>query len=127
MLRAVILKHFLPDGTWHYDWLIEQAGVSHDHRLLALRCQSRPDLVDTPFEALRVPDHRVHYLTYQGAVSNDRGVVQRVASGQVQGLAITPESIETQVRWGNLTICYLANRVEGQPGLWRFTQRNMDS
>ena len=81
-VRTVILRHTLPDGSWHYDWLVERAGLA---LVPTWRTgQIRPD--DTAmesFEAERIGDHRALYLDYEGEVSGGRGEVERVASGAV--------------------------------------------
>ncbi len=82
--RMVLLRHTRPDGSWHYDWLIEQA---HAPALKAFRVAVR---IDDPacvvFDAQPLPDHRRIYLTFEGPLvpgpmGEDRGEVQRIASG----------------------------------------------
>jgi len=80
-LRTVLLRHELPGGTSHWDWMIQRRADS-DSPLLTFR-------VDTPtnpfslaaFEAGVLPDHRSLYLDYEGPLSNSRGTVTRVAHG----------------------------------------------
>ena len=46
-----------------------------------------PGALPASFEQLgirRLPDHRIDYLEYEGPVSNGRGTVQRVDSGEYQ-------------------------------------------
>ena len=78
--RAVLLRHVLPDGSEHFDWLFERATGSG---LLAFRVNERLDLGDTAsLLAERIADHRAEYLTYEGPVSGDRGHVKRLAAGR---------------------------------------------
>lgn len=85
----VLLRHDLPSGDWHFDWLLERPGRP-DAPLVSFRTLSRPDLDAGPLRATRTPDHRRAYLTYEGEVSGDRGRVSRIASGVVLALDESP-------------------------------------
>lgn len=74
---TVLLRHSLPDGSWHHDWMIDPG----DQRpLLTFRTVALLPEADR-FEAERIADHRRVYLTYEGPLSGGRGEVERVASG----------------------------------------------
>lgn len=76
---TVLLRHDLPDGTGHFDWLLECPGREG---LMTFRVSERIDLPGCRgFEAVRVADHRRAYLTYEGPISEGRGVVARAAQG----------------------------------------------
>ncbi|MBM4109528.1 MAG: hypothetical protein FJ255_12095 [Phycisphaerae bacterium] len=104
--RAVILRHALPDGSWHRDWLIEPpdlpARPSDDDSadLVAFRLPPGATPPGDPgapaFECERLPPHRRRYLRYRGPLSGNRGTV-------------APEA-ELLVRWESLT--------ESQGVLW---------
>lgn len=87
MGQWVLLKHDLPDGSWHHDWMLERddtgAGGSTSS-LLSFRLH--PELTWPPsgggwFRADQIADHRREYLTYEGPVSGGRGRVSRVCRG----------------------------------------------
>lgn len=85
MTRTVLLRHDLPDGSSHLDWLIERPGCTDEHRLIAFRLTEPPDCsASSEFLGTRLPDHRAHYLEYEGTISGDRGRVTRVAAGQAR-------------------------------------------
>lgn len=100
----VLLRHDLPDGSWHYDWLLEPASAAAapggpDARvLLAFRVAKRLD-VDPPreFPAERLPDHRRLYLDYEGEIAGGRGRVTRVAAGTCRTIGVvsagTPQAL----------------------------------
>lgn len=121
MHRCVVLLHTLPDGSSHFDWLIDQPHMPQEHRLLAWRCVHRPDAINAPFQAHQMPDHRAHYLTYEGPLSNNRGQVQRVAQGEVIMLIAEPDHADLTIRWANSTVRYLGNRTPDGPDQWGFT------
>lgn len=131
MPRAVILRHDLPDGTWHYDWMIERSipdleprpGSGPERRLLTFRLDPAPtpppaDPGGGPFEAVRLPDHRARYLEYEGPVSSDRGRVTRVASGPGRVLLDTPEEVVMACTLAGVARRFRARR-DAASGVWR--------
>lgn len=113
MGRTVLLRHDLPDGSWHYDWLISPplpptTPPSLEPRgLICFRVRDRIDSAEVrQFRAERLADHRAMYLDYAGPVSGGRGTVTRLAEGkmkvEVEGegeLVVTGELGEAQGRW----------------------------
>lgn len=84
--QFVILRHELPSTSArgsHWDLMLENQGVLLTWELPNLP----PGPLPASFEQLgirRLPDHRIDYLEYEGPVSNGRGTVQRVDSGEYQ-------------------------------------------
>ena len=85
--QTVILRHQLPDGSVHYDWLL---AIDHPATkpLMSWRCVKRPDFVRVGgvVSVQRMEDHRPIYLEYEGPISGDRGSgsggsVERLAEG----------------------------------------------
>lgn len=123
MPRTVVLRHDLPDGSHHYDWLIEPADESqssgpgvdpHDpdaRVLIAWRLPAPPheSTGSTPI-ATRLPPHRRLYLDYQGPIAGDRGEVRLVASGRAEILADEPARFVAR-----LTVGDQGFEVEGSP------------
>ena len=58
---------------------------------------------ETLIEAEQLPDHRIAYLEYEGAVSNDRGVVSRVESGTYEVLYKSDEIFDARLTSRRLT------------------------
>lgn len=103
MLPTVVLHHQFPDdhplGPSHYDWLLDPGGEP-EHRLIAFRLTRRPDSPGwTRLDADRLPDHRAFYLTHQGPVSGDRGVVTLIARGRCELLRIEPDLLEARIEF----------------------------
>ena len=74
-LRYVVLRHEgIPSP--HFDLMFETSPGS---ALATWRSDSWPPRGNEPLT--RLPDHRSHYLSYEGPVSGDRGHVTRVAAG----------------------------------------------
>jgi hypothetical protein len=91
-MRMVLLRHELPDGTGHFDWMVESSPAGG---LITFRVGVRIDLPEsTQFDAEPIGEHRREYLDYEGPVSGDRGTVVRVAIGTVEYAREEPSRIE---------------------------------
>lgn len=92
--RFVLLKHTLPPDSSresHWDLMFElKTG------LLTLELQALPEDSDrqqeTCLAAIRLPDHRLHYLDFEGEVSEHRGFVSRKAAGNYHEASTTAQS-----------------------------------
>jgi hypothetical protein len=127
--KTVILRHELPDQSVHFDWMIDQPSLTCEHRLFTWSCQIRPDCLHTDhdgiskgFFALQLPDHRAHYLTYEGLISKNRGSVTRVATGLVKKFTVAEESIILSVQWDKSTLTYSAHLNDPESRSWRISQ-----
>lgn len=120
-MRTVILRHTLPDGSWHHDWLVERADLA-----LVPTWRTGHHRPDDPtsesFEAERIGDHRAVYLDYEGEVSGGRGSVQRLATGTIieteGGTQWGKDSIVLSADFDGRVVGFVGRAVEG--GLWRF-------
>ena len=90
--RFVLLRHDLPPDSSrasHWDLMIEIGEILRTWELTSLahlHQASQFETIDCDEVDLRpiarpLPDHRLAYLDYEGPVSNNRGVVQRMAMG----------------------------------------------
>lgn len=85
ILRTTLLRHDLPDGSSHFDWLIER--TPDEPRLLTVRLETNPLATHTwPISGQQLPDHRRLYLDYEGPISGDRGAVSRIAHGTLRSI-----------------------------------------
>jgi len=114
MNRFVLLKHDTPldhPKRSHWDLMLE----SGDH-LRTWTLWEFP-IVDQPNIAVRDFDHRLHYLDYEGPVSNDRGTVRQVDRGTYRDFQQT----ESEVRFtlagvklnGNLRLVVQISNLNG--------------
>jgi DNA polymerase Ligase (LigD) len=83
--RFAILEHDYPHP--HLDLLLENGEAALTWRLP----------VDWPhgltLNATQLPDHRLHYLTYSGPVSGNRGNVTPRDRGRIVSLILTPDEV----------------------------------
>ncbi|HWB18981.1 MAG TPA: hypothetical protein VG711_01680 [Phycisphaerales bacterium] len=82
-VRTVVLRHELPDGNEHYDWLIA-SGTEEGSPLVTFQCARSVQEVEKSAELERIADHRWVYLEFEGEISGNRGSVRRVAEGNVE-------------------------------------------
>jgi hypothetical protein len=74
MPRFVILEHDHPE--LHWDLMLEAGTTLRTWRLLRA-----PQAPGEPIDAVALPDHRPHYLDYEGPVGSGRGTVKRWDAG----------------------------------------------
>jgi hypothetical protein len=87
--RFALLRHTLPDGSAHFDLLIEHP--EHE-RVPTWRLAENP--VDhAAVAAERIADHRPVYLDYAGPVSGDRGHVDQIDAGTATWEAFAAEHV----------------------------------
>lgn len=97
MDATVVLVHRLPDGSEHFDWLLQRPTGGP---LITFRLTSRPDLAPPwNLAAERLPDHRDAYLTYEGELSANRGHVARVARGECRITLDRPDLLRAAIRF----------------------------
>lgn len=74
MPRFVILEHDYPERHW--DFMVESGEV-----LWTWRLPEPPAVGREPMAAVRIADHRLAYLEYEGPISGGRGSVHRWDEG----------------------------------------------
>jgi len=73
--------------------MLEKEGVLHTWRLNLLPGNA-------PFLAEKIHDHRLEYLEYEGPVSNNRGIVKRMDTGDYEIIADTESFMIIQLLGG---------------------------
>lgn len=124
MGECVILRHTLEDGSWHWDWMFARggsAGLDEDVRaLVTFRVDGRPDDAGcAEFGALRLADHRVRYLRFEGEIGRGLGRVDRVARGEVDLDEEGSEKMVVRVRFDGRERRWRGERVEGERWVFR--------
>jgi hypothetical protein len=98
--RTVQLRHHLPDGSDHVDWMLAR-DEPPESPLVTFRLARRVDEL-APADHLpaeRLPDHRTRYLTYEGPISGDRGCVSRITSGSIRAWIEVDGGWELELEW----------------------------
>jgi hypothetical protein len=121
MPRFVLLYHDCPPRLGkpsHWDFMLEDEGV-----LLtwALAEQPTVDGIDgSTIVAVRLVDHRLAYLDYEGLVSGDRGYVSRVDAGAFSWIERTP--VRLRVQLGGTVLSGEAVLTLADGDAWDFAQ-----
>ncbi len=110
MLRYVLLRHECPPAYQkpsHWDFMIEQGGV-----LLTWEVRELPKpwgevlglaaSDEATVQAVRLADHRLAYLEYEGEISGDRGTVTRCDRGSYQLVSQDDAGLEINLSGGEL-------------------------
>lgn len=98
--RFALLRHELPAGHErppHFDLLLEHEGIAWTWELGQLPVAWCKQGVEGPVAATRLPDHRLHYLEYEGPISGDRGWVTRLAGGACHWVNSAGEALRAQL------------------------------
>lgn len=141
MARTVLLRHELPDGSFHFDWLLEPGGAcgvaaggtgGAGGSLITFRTMERPDRRGvSALRAQRLADHRAVYLDYEGPVAGGRGSVTRLAAGTCRVRVYGADEFEAEVLWPEVPEQRWRGVWEdGGPGAegertWLFTDENI--
>ena len=89
-MKFVILDHLPPDPLpvsdarskqRHFDLMFE---VPNNKKLTSFALLALPE-EGQAVDCVRLADHRIDYLSYEGPVSNNRGVVEQFAIGHWSG------------------------------------------
>lgn len=129
MARTVVLRHDLPDGSHHFDWLIEPADKVNpdptpspdDRVLITWRCTDWPPqhsraAFHIQGNVVRLTPHRRLYLDYEGPISGGRGAVKRVAQGRCTGVTDSPDRFETTLHLDDARYAIVA--LPASDGRW---------
>ena len=124
MHRTVVLEHTLPDGTSHFDWMIEDPVLEGDRRLATWRTTHRPDRAEGSFVGERIGAQRSAYLTFEGVISGDRGSVRRLVSGTADWEVADAGRVTVRISWesGRITR-YTGEKKDGSWWLFRPSRR----
>jgi len=133
---TVVLRHVLPGGEEHRDWLLARDPAGRG-RLVTFRAPRSPAGLE-PGDALeleRIGDHRPRYLSFQGAIGGGRGSVTRVDAGTIEawsGSFGPPPGGDVPGRTGGGTLLVrwstggpvhrLVVVPAGSPAAWRVTR-----
>ena len=111
MPRFVVLTHDHP--FLHWDFMLEEEVTLRTWRLLA------EPTTKTDIMAELLPDHRKHYLDYEGPVNNNRGIVTRWDAGTYQSLSSDETCITVRLEGSRLNGIAELNR-QSDSDQWAF-------
>ena len=114
MPRYVVLEHDHP--ALHWDLMLETADGLHSWRL-----PQPPGGADV-LTAIRLGEHRLSYLEYEGPVSGGRGQVKRWDAGDFrEDVDSTPTMRRLILRGGRVQGSVLLEQIDGMNWRWRWS------
>ena len=111
MPRYVVLTHDHPH--WHWDFMLEVDGALRTWRL-----DQEPGSAPA-MRATQLPDHRLHYLDYEGPVSGNRGQVARWDEGQYAAILQGPDSWQLNLQGRRLQCQVVLQRDRDSAWRWQ--------
>ena len=114
MPQFVILHHRLPPESSradHYDLMLESAET-----LLTWAVLEIPNGESQTAESL--PPHRRDYLTYEGAVSENRGDVKRIAAGEFEWIVRDESELIVELTSPQISGRLMLQQRAGQWWVW---------
>jgi hypothetical protein len=115
--RYVILHHREQTGD-HWDIMLEHGDALATWKLDADPLGARA----LPVQGTRIEDHRKAYLEYTGAVSGDRGHVERKDSGACRILRAEDDEWAFTLAEGRLAGSFRLRQSKQHPAVWTLSR-----
>ncbi len=120
--RFVVQEHTTREGV-HWDFMIERGDV-----LATFRLEQPPQTVlDHAVRAVRVCDHPLKFLAYEGPVQKGRGKVRIVERGTYHGSDEKEGLITLDLRGDILQGHFTLTRIDGPHWELRSTEQGVSS
>jgi len=100
MNRFVLLRHETPPGyvkPSHWDLMLEHGDHLKTWTLWEMPVIGKPNIAVPDF------DHRLHYLSYEGPISNNRGSVRQIDRGTYTDLVHSKSAVQCSLNGTTLT------------------------
>jgi len=117
--RFVIHKHTQPDGSAHWDLMLEVGSVLQTYRLEL----APEELTHHKTTAVRIFDHPLRFLTYEGPLSESKGSVKFADGGTYIILNDTENLRRLQLNGQILDGTATLTRMDGDKWECSFSQR----
>ena len=118
--RFVVQEHTTPDGV-HWDLMLEKADV-----LTTFRLEQPPQAaLNGAVRAVRIFDHPLRFLTYEGPVQKGTGKVRIVDRGTCCLLDETDNAVTLDLQGEILQGGFTLTRIEETS--WQLTPRSRDT
>ncbi len=115
--KFVIQKH-TKCADVHWDLMLESGDCLQTWRL----DKGPGQILNSTAEAIKIIDHRLKFLTYEGPVNNGEGNVQIAEAGTYQITSQTNDKIEMDLGGQILTGKFRLKRIKDDK--WQFTKNS---
>jgi bifunctional non-homologous end joining protein LigD len=116
--KFVIQQHSTALGV-HWDFMLELGGILQTYRL----DKAPQQLIQSPAIAVKIFDHPLKFLTYQGPVSKGQGSVSIVETGTYEMVHQAHNRIELDLNGKILKGKFTLTNIEGDD--WQFGKSNI--
>lgn len=117
--KNFVIQQHTKGSDVHWDFMLESAGSLQTYRL----DKSPRQITQNPANAVKIFDHPLKFLTYEGPVNKGRGSVRIAESGTYKVLHQAHDRIELglngQILNGNFTLSH----IDGDN--WQFSKSNI--
>ncbi len=115
--KFVVQEHATPEGI-HWDLMLERDGV-----LLTFRLEDEPaQSLEREVRAVKIFDHPLRFLTYEGPVQKGAGNVRIVDRGVYECRSQSENLLVIDLDGAVLRGDFTLTRIEGDE--WRFSAQN---
>jgi hypothetical protein len=117
--KKFVIQQHSSGSDIHWDFMLETADVLQTYRL----DKAPQQLIQTPANAVKIFDHPLKFLTYQGPVNNGRGNVRITESGTYEMVHQAHNRIELNLSGKILKGKFTLTHIEGDN--WQFGKSNI--
>jgi hypothetical protein len=116
--KFVIQEHSTAQNV-HWDFMLESADSLQTYRLDKAPLQ----LIQNPAKAVKIFDHPLKFLTYQGPVNKGQGSVRIIETGTYEMVHQAHNRIEMNLNGKILKGNFTLSHIEGDN--WQFAKSNI--
>ncbi|MFA5251771.1 MAG: DNA polymerase ligase N-terminal domain-containing protein [Phycisphaerae bacterium] len=116
--KFVIQQHSTAQGV-HWDFMLELGDILQTYRL----DKAPQQLIQSPAVAVKIFDHPLKFLTYEGPVSKGQGSVSIVETGTYEVVHQAHERLELDLTGKILKGKFTLSHVEGDD--WQFSKSDI--
>ena len=97
--ETVQLRHEEPGGGSHIDWMLSR---DENSLLVTIKLKERLEVLEEGSQLIGtfLGNHRRRYLTYEGPLSDERGMVSRLTTGRLLEWVCNGDNWWITVKWG---------------------------
>jgi len=117
--KKFVIQQHSSGSDVHWDFMLESGEVLKTYRL----DKAPQELIQTPANAVKIFDHPLKFLTYEGPVNKGRGSVRIADSGSYEISNQKEDRIELDLNGKFLKGKFTFSHIEGDN--WQFGKSNI--
>ena len=117
--KKFVIQEHSSGSDVHWDFMLEMGNILQTYRL----DKTPQDLIQTPAGAIKIFDHPLKFLTYEGPVNKGRGSVRIADSGSYEIAHQADDRLELDLNGKILKGKFTLSHIEGDN--WQFGKSNI--